>query len=546
MRLLRYAALLILLLIVLGAIAGWWIFFRTLPQLAGAISLPELKQDVTVERDAWGVPRIRAASLEDLVTAQGYIVAQDRLWQMDLLRRVAAGELSEIFGPATIATDRQNRTLGFRRVAEQTLETLSAEERLLLDAYARGVNRFIEDHAGKLPWEFTVLRYHPRPWQPTDTLLVGAYMYETLTSTWPAELNRATVTEKVGPELARDLFTVDSPLDRFIVGGEATGPTRASLSPPSRVDSGHALASIREQVEAMFGNNNWVVSGAHTYSGKPLLANDTHLPLQVPSIYYTIHLTAPGWDVKGFTLPGSPLVVIGHNQRIAWGFTNNGADVQDLYTIHFSATNPDEYRYNGQMLRAERRFEAIRVRGQDDVSHEVVVTRHGPIVERDASRAYALRWTALEPRGLRITYWLLGRAQNWEEFRDILRQSGGPAQNVVYADVDGNIGFAVGALVPVRKQGDGSVPVPGDTDAHEWTGYIPFDELPHILNPPGGIIATANARVVGPGYRWYLTDRWGSAHRTSRIYELLESGKKFRPQDFLAIQTDIVSLSHSA
>jgi penicillin amidase len=304
------------------------------------------------------------------------------------------------------------------------------------------------------------------------------------------------------------------------------------------------LARFEAETEYFVGSNNWVVSGVHTYSGKPLLANDTHLPLNVPCIWYMTHLTAPGLNVKGFTIPGAPLVILGHNDRIAWGFTNNGADVQDLYAEKSNPANPREFLHNGKWVPAEVRQEKIRVRGEPDETLDVVTTRHGPIITRDADAAYALRWTATEPGGLSAGYSLLGLAQNWQEFRDQLRRISGPAQNIVYADVDGNIGYIVAANIPVRRRGDGSVPVPGDTDDWDWIGYIPFDELPQVFNPPGGIIATANARVTGPAYRWHLTLNWMDPHRTARIHELLEQGKKFRPEDFIAIQTDVLSIPH--
>ncbi len=533
---------------------------RSLPELDGTLSLPELKQEVLVERDQRGIPRVQASSLSDLLVAQGYVLAQDRLWQMDLLRRVAAGELAEIFGPAALSLDRQHRTLGLRQAAERAVAELDPETRVLVEAYASGVNRYIEQHRNRLPLEFTLLRYRPRPWTPADTFLISGYMYEVLTTTWKAELGRAEVVARVGPEQARDLYagTVDSPFDHFIVGGLPSSPkrkatvsltnhapakpTEPAATAPLWPAAQAALDEFGEETRAVLGSNNFVVSGEHTYSGKPLLANDTHLPLAVPCIWYIVHLVAPDWNVKGFALPGAPLVMIGHNQRIAWGFTNNMADVQDLYIETFNPQNPDEYLVNGSWKPAEIRRETIAVKGAPAETLEVAVTRHGPVVARAGSRGYALRWTALEPGGLSFAWSLIGRAQNWAEFRQVMRGVSGPAQNGVYADVDGNIGYLVAARIPIRKSGDGSVPVPGDTDAYEWTGYIPFDQLPQVLNPPGGVIATANARVVGPAYRWYLTDRWGAPYRTERMYELLEGRKGLRPADCLAVQTDVLGL----
>jgi penicillin amidase len=557
-RLLKAFLLVVLILIVLAVAAGWRLVYGPLPRLDGRITIPELKQQVVVDREAHGVPWIRAASAKDMVVAQGYVTAQDRLWQMDLLRRAAAGELSEIFGPARLPLDRENRTLGLRRAAERAAAAADPEMRAMLDAYASGVNRCIAEHRRRLPLEFEILGYQPRPWTAVDTFLLSEFMYELLTSTWRQELNRAKVTGRVGPERAKDLYVVDSPLDHFVMG---SAPTTGALgaSSPDLADAPAALESAfdpaaEEWPEALgllvgfgrdlaaLGSNNFVLSGAHTYSGKPLLANDTHLPLSVPTLWYIVHLTAPGWNVAGFSLPGVPLVIIGHNDRIAWGYTNTMADVQDLYIETLNPKNPHEYLFNGRWMPAAVREETIRVKGRTDEKLEVVVTRHGPIVAREGDRVYALRWTALEPGAMGLGFPRIGKAQDWDEFRAVMGTISGPAQNAVYADVDGNIGYIVGARIPIRKHGTGAVPVPGDTDEYDWSGYIPFDDLPQAFNPPGGIIATANARVVGPGYRWYLTDRWEAPYRTARLYDLLEGKTGLRPEDCAAIQDDVVSL----
>ncbi len=552
LRLLRYIAGFLILLASLGVLAGWWMVRRSLPQLEGTASLPGLQGEVTVARDPFGVPTITASSVEDLLVAQGYVMAQDRLWQMDVLRRVAGGELAEIFGEVGLSSDRENRTYGFRQAAEASLQAMDARAKGYLEAYARGVNHYVAQRRDRLPWEFLVLGYEPRPWTPTDTLLVHAYMYDVLTTTWRWELNRAKVTAQAGPERAKDLFVVDAPLDHMIVGGEAARPRAAKVAatdprlpvPRSPAPPIPELARWREDVEAALGSNNWVVAGSRTYSGKPILANDTHLPLQVPDTWYMVHLNAPGYHAKGFALAGTPLIVIGHNEHIAWGFTNNGADVQDLYAEEFSPERSGYYRFKGDWVQAEERKEIIKVKGRADVVHTVTVTRHGPVVHREGATGYALRWTALEKGGLGAGYSMLGFAQNWQEFLTVMQGVSGPAQNAVYADVDGNIGMVVAAWVPVRKNGDGTVPVPGASDDFEWTGYIPFAELPQVLNPNDDVIATANARVVGPGYKHFLTDRWYTPYRTARIYELLMRYSKLRPSDCIEIQADIHSRPH--
>jgi penicillin G amidase len=570
-------------LIIFAGAVVWWFIYRPLPQLDGSISLPGLHWEVTVDRDGWGVPHIKAASVEDAAEAQGYVMAQDRLWQLDLLRRVAKGQLSEILGERTLQIDKDFRTLGLGRVADREETTLEPEPRKLLEAYARGVNGFINQHERNLALECSVPGYKPEPWKPADTLAISGYMYRTLADTREREINRAKVTARAGADRAKDLFSIESPLDHFVVGDpnvpndgsqrSATDPDeddddddmqpdtvfKADLAKPhggpsenSALDITSELAqSVVEFLRASsneirpgLGSNNWVVSGAHTATGKPLLANDTHLELMVPSIWYEVHVTAPGWNVKGLALPGSPMIIIGHNDRVAWGFTNNGADVLDLYIETFNPAAPDEYRFKGAWAKAQIIDEVIRVKGRPDEHLEVTVTRHGPVVHREGDKGYAMRWTATEPGGLANSYTWLGKARNWKEFREAMKRVWGPAQNAVYADVEGNIGYIMAARVPTRKKGHGEIPVPGDTDDYEWTGYIPFEQLPQALNPDSGLIATANARVVGPNYKPYLTDRWEEPYRTARIYDLLHDRRDLRVEDMLKVQTDTYSYPH--
>jgi len=575
--------LILLLLVVAGG--GTWLYWRaraSLPQLDGTVQVARLSAPVEVLRDARGVPHLRASTLRDLFFAQGYVTAQDRLWQMDLSRRLAEGALSEVFGERTQRMDIENRTLGFRGVSERALAELSAEARAPLTAYANGVNAFIASHQGHLPIEFILLHYQPRPWREIDSLGVALNMSKTLSTTWGVDLMRERIRAKLGPELSADLFPdhsfLDEPVAELPRGSKPAPqwkdvyppptcleldpnvfhkPVASQDQPPSHpllnqpggvVDLDPTLAALLAEGDedaTALGSNNWVVSGAHTESGKPLLASDPHLGHSVPSVWYMIHLKGPGLNVSGVSLPGMPAVIIGHNQRIAWGMTNTGPDVQDLYAETFNPAAPNKYLHDGAWLDAEVRNEIIKVRGGPDYLLTVKLTRHGPIVSKDCGRELALRWTALEPHALSSLFngaSKMGMAQNWEQFITALRDYTGPMQNFVYADLDGNIGYYAAAWVPVRKQGTGAVPAPGSIDDYDWIGYIPFEALPHSYNPASGIIATANGRVVPDGYPYFITSDWDPSYRTARIFQLLRAGKAFRVGDMLRIQTDILSL----
>jgi penicillin amidase len=540
--------------IVLGLLAGAsaYLYWRTrtcLPDLDGRAQAPGLKAPVAVLRDARGVPHLRASSFDDLLYAQGYVTAQDRLWQMDLNRRLAQGELSEIFGERTLRMDIENRTLGLRETCERAVEEMDADSRQMLAAYARGVNAFITAHQGRLPIEFWILGYRPRPWREVDSISVALNMAKMLNTTWPDELMRERIRAEVNPELYADLFPDHSPLDHPVAEPlpppEATPSAAESARLPDPLGLDPLLTALTSPPAASLaglGSNDWVLSGAHTRSGKPLLANDPHLGHSVPSIWYMIHLKAPGLDVSGVSLPGLPAVIIGHNERVAWGVTNTGPDVQDLYVESFNFRDPKKYLHNGEWVEGTVREETIKVRGARDYTFAVKASRHGPVVSHAGDRDLALCWTALQPHAVRSPFWRIDQAQNWQEFTTALRDFAGPMQNFVYADVDGNIGYYAAGWVPIRKQGDGTVPSPGSTDDYDWTGYVPFEDLPHAYNPSSGILATANGRIVPDGYPYFITSKWEAPFRTARIYQLLEEGKQFTVEEMLRIQTDIRTL----
>jgi penicillin amidase len=550
----------VLLLVILAG-GGLWLYTRaraSLPVLDGAISVPGLAAPVEIRRDVRGVPHIRAQSLADALFAQGYVTAQDRLWQMDLSRRNAEGELSEVFGARTLRLDVEDRELGLPRVAAGGLAELSPREHTLLDAYARGVNAFMESHRGRLPVEFRLLRYQPQPWREIDSIAVALNLATNLSHTWTTDLMREHVAAKLGKDLVGDVFPDHSKFDVPVAEVPPSPPAGAKISSADRlfdvIDSGDCRLSMGDcrlsqsnidnlqSAMAGLGSNNWVVNGTHTQSGKPLLANDPHLSHSIPSIWYMVHLQAPGLNVTGVSLPGLPLVIIGHNERIAWGATNTGPDVQDLYIESFNPRDPKKYRHNGEWVDAEVRDETIKVRHQDDYHLSVTVTRHGPVVSHDGHRDLALQWTLLSTHAAGIPFLAIDQAGNWQQFTAALRDFKVPMQNFVYADVEGNIGFYASGLVPIRKKGDGAVPVPGDTDDYDWTGFVPFDRLPHSFNPRSGIIATANGRIVPDDYPYFITHKWEAPYRTARIFELLRAAGPLNSSDMLRIQTDIHSL----
>ncbi len=584
--------LLWLLLAVLAILAcvlayAYYVAHAALPQMDGRLQVGGLSAPVTVTRDSHGVPTIEAASLDDLFFAQGYVTAQDRLWQMDVMRRYGSGELSEILGEGLLKRDREQRILGLRAAAKKAMELASARDRSFYDSYARGVNAYIGTHGDRLPIEFRILHYTPKPWLVEDSVVIANSMVKDLNYHYFYDaLAREKILAKLGPELTADLYvnrswhdrpptvmredltepdnsgdsdddddddSPDNSVTRNVPLTAAEGLPVAASGAIARQEENSSIAALEalrhpKSNEEAFpteelpvnGSNDWVVSGAHTVTGKPLLSNDMHLGHQMPNLWYETHLHSGTLDVAGVTLPGMPYVIVGHNQRIAWGFTNVGPTVTDVFIENF---NPQgAYQTPTGWVQPEHRAEVIHVKGKPDVNVDVKITRHGPIITElvpGETRPLALRWTLYD--GLRIPFFDVNAAQNWDEFQRAFSNLDAPGQNVVYADVDGNIGYHTTGKVPIRAAGDGSLPVSGADNAHEWLSYIPFDKLPSIYNPPSGIIATANGRISPDGYANSISMEWEAPWRTARIYHVLESGRQFSAADMLALQTDIQS-----
>ena len=577
-------------IVVLLALIGlFWlrsVTLAALPQIDGSIRVPGLSAPVTVRRDAHGVPHIVAPNQDDLFVAQGYVTAQDRLWQLDMLRRNAQGDLAAILGPPLLKHDEQQRVLELRNTAQRIYRNLSAADRARVDDYARGVNLYIAhcEQTNTLPPEFKLLVYRPAPWTGADSISVGLMMVETLDTHIVTKLGRGKVDARLNnPKLESDLYPVGSwrdhpptgetsdltqpeakqsasgsarsttpvgtpSLARFLRRGwDGPGSTSSSAlpdfaSPTAQIPrSLAALLGLPSCRNCMAGSNNWVVSGAHTASGKPLLSNDMHLDLTVPNIWYIADLRAPGIHVAGVTLPGMPYVIAGHNDHVAWGFTALGGDVQDLYLEKLNGKG-DFQTSDGTWRPLTIDRQVIPVRGRPNVTLDVHLTDHGPLLNPLLGKnapPIALKWTLYDPTLNTIPLYAMDTASNWAEFSAALAQWCWPTQNVVYADDQGHIAYQAVGRIPIRSQGLTESPI--EDDSNQWQGYIPFADMPSSVDPPSGFLATANARVTTSASKYPITDEWGEPYRVQRIYKLLQDRNGLTPQDMLAVQTDIYS-----
>ena len=523
--------------------AAYFYVRLSLPRVSGEVELAGLAAPVEILRDRHGIPHIFAESEADAQFALGFVHAQDRLWQMEMNRRIASGRMAEALGRAARDTDRFLRTLGIRRAAEANVRHLDPSARSLLDAYAAGVNAFL-DTRPVLPPEFWILGLSPERWSPVDSAAWAKMMAWDLGGNWRSELLRLQLSRRMPTTAIQEFlppYPGDAPLElpelREFYGERQREPPQLSA------------------IDSFTGaSNSWVVSGARSTSGKPLLANDPHLGLTAPGVWYFAHLHAPGLNAIGATLPGVPGVVLGRNERIAWGATNTGPDVQDLYLERIDPS--------GRYLTPQgpRSFvtvhETIRIKGAADEPLEVRISRHGPVISDvlgtalDAmprGHALAFAWTALAEDDVSLqALFKLPRARNWQEFVGALHDFQVPQQNLSYADVDGNIGFIAPGRIPLRKPENrlqGLAPAPGWDARYDWAGFIPFEELPRAFNPAPGKIVTANQKIVPPGYRHHLTAEWQAPFRARRIDELLDSLKKHDRASFGRMQMDVVSLA---
>ncbi len=513
-----------------------------LSEVSGEFKIDGLLQPVSVLRDRWGVAHIYAQNQHDLFFAQGFVAAQDRLFQMELWKRSGQGRLAEILGPSALQRDVNARSLSYRGDMKLELESYSPDTREILESFTQGINAYIASRTASgaqgLPLEFQIAGFQPEPWKPIDCLNRMAAF--SMTGNAFAELAHAQATQTVGAEAASKLFDFDPPVKLDPAPGAGlSGLTPALLR--NLVGSDTRIVFSKPPQES----NNWTISGKLTRSGKPLLANDPHRVIAEPSLRYMVHLVAPGWDVIGAGEPGLPGVALGHNQNIAWGFTIFGLDQQDLYLEDLNPANPLQYKTAHGWDNMQVRKEVFGIRGSPDVEVDLKFTNHGPVLWQDGKRALALRWVGAEAG----TAGYLGslavdRAQNWKDFEAAMPRWKVPSENIVYADREGNIGEHSVGLAPLRKQWTGLLPVPG-AGGYEWSGFVPAEELPHQFNPAAGFVVTANHKMIPEGYPYKVGYSWADPYRFQRITQVLQkarSGDKLDVEALEHLQSDVLSL----
>jgi penicillin amidase len=551
----RWVFRLFTLIVFMAAAAAGGVYFvarSSLPDLNGDVKVARsLAAPVEVIRDRHAVPHIRAASRNDVAFGLGYAHAQDRLWQMEVNRRIAAGRLAEIFGPAALNTDRFLRTLGIRRKAAAAFTALKPETQTYLQAYADGVNAFLTTRRGFLPPEFLAFDIEPEAWTPADSLGWLKMMAWDLSGNWNTELARLGLSRRLTRQQIEEFFP-PYPGDGPVALADRSALYRQFAA---GIDFDRLQRALPLPPPEGLGSNNWVINGKRTVTGSPLLANDPHLGLSSPSLWYFAHLSAPEGNVIGATLPGVPGVILGHNDRVAWGFTNTGPDTQDLYIERVAPDDPARYVTPTGTAPFVTRQEIIKVRGEPDVALTVRETRHGPVISDVSERArqsvdpgyvLAFAWTALRDDDTTADALVgLDAIRDWPGFVENFRRYVTPEQNIVYADRDGNIGFLAPGLVPIRRPDNdlkGLAPAPGWDARYDWTGFIPFDALPRSFNPASGMVVTANNKIVPDSYPYFLTTEWADPYRARRIEQLLKERDVHSVESFKQIQGDVMSL----
>ena len=526
---------------------GVFLWLRTsLPQIDGTVTVAGLSTPVTIARDKNGVPHITGDTMDDIAFGIGYAHAQDRLWQMQINRRAGYGRLSEILGSGTVQTDKYMRTLGIARKARSAYENSAPHIQAQLQRYADGVNAYIKTHAGTLSPSFHIIETRPEPWTPVDTLVWQKLMWLDLSGNMRHEIARARLLTKFTPDQVATIYPAYPGQEHPFY------PAMAEIYKGLDLD---AIAQvIGEEPPVALGSNNWVINGSNTKSGSPLLANDPHLGLTTPSIWYLarFHIASTGKNVVGVTFPGSPAIILGRNDTIAWGVTNTGPDIQDTYLEKLVGN--DEYLTPDGTEKLNSRTEVIKVKDEADITITVRETRHGPIISDVVSDtkdflkdgyALSLQWVAIEDVDSSIqTFAELYQAENFEEFVTIGQTYMGPQQNMVYADTEGNIGYHAPAKVPVRHPDNrikGKLPSPGWLDLYDWLEYIPISDVPKRYNPPGGAIATANEKIVTDDYPYFITDDWALPYRGNRIRAELAATSDHTLKSFKDLHFDQVS-----
>ena len=543
----------LIIIFILLLVAGV-IYLRTgLPRMSGTFLFADLDTSVEIIRDRYGIPHIYAQSNEAAYFALGFVHAQDRLWQMEFQRRLGAGRLAEVVGKGAISFDEFFRTLSVYHYAEASFKNLSEETQNTLNAYTKGVNAYLENRLGPLPPEFLIFRHKPEPWQPADSLVWLKMMAWDLSNNWDDEILRARLVGVLSDEEINQLFAP------YPDDGPTILPDFQALYEDLSLDK--LWASSPKPLPPGAGSNAWVISGEKTATGKPILANDPHLRLQAPSVWYFAHIKTPSFEAIGATLPGLPATVLGHNNFVAWGFANVPADNQDLFIERVDPLDKNSYLTPNGSAPFKIRHEIIEVKGQDSIILEVRESSHGPIISdisddpapilQDANRVtnrefehvMAFAWTALREDDLALQASLgFLNAKNVQELTLSLSNLHSPHLSIVYADVEGNIGYYAPARVPLRINGDGLVPVPGWTGEYDWQGFVPFEELPHAINPASGQIVSANHKVITDNYPYHISSEWAEPYRVMRIEEMLASTERHTPESFEYIQADQVSL----